>query len=82
LGNAAFARGEVGLKQVSQYIEEYAEAESIPCRHPHLAAETFLTIIRGWYAQMMLRSRPVESAEIKAYVHRMLKWFMATRPTW
>ena len=82
LSDAAFARGEVGLQQVSRYIQDYAELEGIPCRHPHLVAESFLTIIRGWYAQMMLRSRPVKSAEIKAYVQRMLKWFMATRPTW
>jgi AcrR family transcriptional regulator len=82
LGDAAFVRGEVGLRQVGQYIEEYAEIEGIPCRQPRLAAESFLTLIRGWYAQMMLRSRPVKSAEITAYVRGMLKWFMATRATW
>ena len=82
LGNTAFTRGEVGLQQVTRYIQEYAEAEGIPCRQPRLAAESFLSIMRGWYTQMMLRSRPTESAEIKAYVRRMLKWFMATRSTW
>lgn len=82
LGDAAFARGEVGLQQVSQHIQEYAVLEALPCRQPQLAADIFLSAIRGWYAQMMLRSRPVESAEIKTYVHRMLKWFMATRPVW
>ena len=82
LGDAAFARGEVGLQQVSQYIQEYAEVDQVPCRHPQLAADMFLSVIRGWYAQMMLRSRPVERAEIKSYVQRVLKWYMATRSTW
>jgi TetR/AcrR family transcriptional regulator, mexJK operon transcriptional repressor len=82
LGDAAFARGEVGLQQVTRYIQEYAELEAIPCRHPEAAAESFLTLLRGWYAQMMLRSRPVKPAEIKAYVQRMLKWFMETRACW
>jgi TetR/AcrR family transcriptional repressor of mexJK operon len=82
LGDAAFARGEVGLQQVTRYIQEYAEIEAIPCLHPERAAESFLTLTRGWYAQMMLRSRPVKSSEIKAYVQRLLKWFMATRSTW
>jgi TetR/AcrR family transcriptional repressor of mexJK operon len=82
LGDAAFARGEVGLQQVSEYIQEYADLEAVPCRQPQLAADIFLSVIRGWYAQMMLRSRPVQPAEIKAYVQRMLKWFMATRSTW
>jgi TetR/AcrR family transcriptional repressor of mexJK operon len=82
LGDAAFARGEVGLQQVSRYIQEYAKIEAAPCRDPQLAADMFLSVIRGWYTQMMLRSRPVKSAEIKTYVRRMLKWFMATRPTW
>lgn len=82
LGDAAFSRGEVGVRQVSGYIQEYAAIEGVPCRHPRLAADMYLSTIRGWYAQMMLRSRPVKSAEIKTYVQRMLKWFMATRPTW
>lgn len=82
LGDAAFSRGEVGLRQVSGYIQEYAEIEGVPCRRPRVAADIYLSTIRGWYTQMMLRSRPVKSAEIKAYVQRMLKWFMATRPAW
>jgi len=82
LADAAFARGDIGRQQVTGFIKEYAAIEGLRCRHPQLAADMFLNLTRGWYAQMMLRSRPVTSAEIKAYVRRMLKWFMATRASW
>jgi hypothetical protein len=42
----------------------------------------FLKLTKGWYGEMMLRSRPVTLAEIKEYVRYMLKWSMATRPMW
>jgi AcrR family transcriptional regulator len=81
-GEAARARHEIGLTQVTHYVQEYAAIEAIPCRHARTAAEIFLALTRGWYSQMMLRGQPVSSAEVKAYVRHMLKWFMATRPTW
>ncbi len=82
LADAAFARGEIGRRQVTRYIKEYAAIEAVACRRPQLAADVFLGLTRGWYAQMMLRTRPITSAEIKTYVQLMLKWFMATRSTW
>ena len=82
LADAAFARGEVGRRQVTLYIKEYAAIEGIPCRRPQLAADAFLGLVRGWYAQMMLRVQPITAAEIKRYVRLMLRWFMATRSTW
>src|SRR4029077_4510835 len=82
LADAAFARGRVGVQQVTGYIQEYADVEDVPCRHPDVAADMFLKLTKGWYSEMMLRSRPVTLAEIKTSVQQTLKWFMATRPTW
>jgi AcrR family transcriptional regulator len=82
LADAAFARGEIGRQQVTAYIKKYAASEGVRCRHPRLAADMYLSLTRGWYAQMMLRRSPVTSAEINSYVRSMLRWFMATRGTW
>jgi AcrR family transcriptional regulator len=82
LADAAIARGEVGLRQVTRFIREYADAERIPCRRPQDAADIYLKLTRGWYSQMMLSGRPVTSTQIKAFVRHMVKWFMATRSAW
>jgi TetR/AcrR family transcriptional repressor of mexJK operon len=82
LAEAAFARGQVGVKQIARYIQEYAERDDIPCRHPEIAADMFLQLTRGWYNECMLRNGLVGSKEIKAWVSQMLNWFMATRKTW
>jgi AcrR family transcriptional regulator len=82
LADAAFARAHMGLDQVTRHISEYALIEGIPCRHPQIAADMFLKLTKGWYWEMMLRSHPVTSAQIKTFVTTMLNWFMATRSTW
>jgi len=82
LAEAAFARGRVGVKQITRYIQEYAERDAIPCRHPGIAADMFLQLTRGWYSEHMLRNRPVSSKEVRGWVSQMLNWFMATRNTW
>jgi TetR/AcrR family transcriptional repressor of mexJK operon len=82
LAEAAFARGRVGVKQISRYIQEYAQLDGISCRHPEIAADMFLQLTRGWYSERMLRNGPVSSKEIRAWVRQMVHWFMATRKTW
>ena len=82
LAEAAFARGRVGVRQITRYIQDYAERDGISCRHPEIAADMFLQLTRGWYSEHMLRNRPVSSKEIKAWVNQMLNWLMAARKTW
>lgn len=82
LGEAAWARGLQGVSQVAEHIRDYAAQEGVPCRDPEAAAEMFITLLRGWYSSVMLRSRPVSVVEIKAWTRRMLQVFMAGRPSW
>lgn len=82
LGDAAWARGREGVKQVAEHIREYAAADGVPCRHPELAAEMFIDLMRGWYSSAMLRSQPVSPAEVKAWTRDMVRLFMASRASW
>lgn len=82
LGDAAWARGRLGVQQVAEHIREYSALEGLPCRDPETAAEMFIDLQRGWYSSAMLRSRPVTLAEIKAWTRDMLKLFLASRPSW
>lgn len=82
LGEAAHARGQIGIDQVAEYIRDYAETEHIPCREPSDAAEIFIALLRGWYSGAMLRSRAVSAAEIRAWIRRMLPIFLASRSAW
>lgn len=82
LGEAAWARGRMGVRQVAEHIRDYAVEEGVPCQDPEAAAEMFITLLRGWYSTMMLRSRAPTVAEIKAWTRRTLKLFLASRPSW
>jgi hypothetical protein len=42
----------------------------------------FISLLRGWYSGVMLRSRPVTLAEIRAWSRKALRLFMASRPAW
>lgn len=82
LGDAAWARGRLGVQQVADHIRDYAALEGVPCNDPETAAEMFIDLQRGWYSSAMLRSRPVSLAEIKAWTRDMVRLFMASRPGW
>jgi TetR/AcrR family transcriptional regulator, mexJK operon transcriptional repressor len=72
----------MGVRQVSEHIRDYAIADGVPCQDPDAAAEMFITLLRGWYSTMMLRSRATTPAEIKAWTRKTLKLFLASRPSW
>jgi hypothetical protein len=82
LAEAAWARGRIGVRQVADYIREYAELEQIPCRDPELAAEMFISMQRGWYGSVVLRKRAVTLTEIRAWTHRTIAMFVAGRAGW
>jgi TetR/AcrR family transcriptional repressor of mexJK operon len=82
LGDAAWARGRLGVRQVAEHIGDYAVAEGVPCQNPEAAAEMFIDLLRGWYSSAMLRSRPVTPAEIKSWTRDVLRLFLASRSSW
>lgn len=82
LGDAAWARRQVGVRQVAEHIREYAIQDGVPCRNPEAAAELFIDILSGRYGGMMLRSQRVSGAEIRAWTGEMLAVFLASRPNW
>lgn len=82
LGEAALARGRVGVRQVAELIREYADRDDIPCRDPEAAAEILIVMLRGWYSSVMLRSRPVTAAETRTWARKMVAAFLASRPAW
>ena len=82
LGDAAWARGQVGVRQVAEHIRDYATRDGVPCRDPDAVAALFIDILRGRYGGMMLRSQPVTAAEITAWTREMVQVFLASRPSW
>ena len=82
LGEAAWARSQVGVRQVTEIIREYAAKEDAPCQDPEAAARMFTTLLRGFYGDVMLTGRPAGPAEVKAWVQTMLKVFLAGRSNW
>lgn len=82
LGDAAWARGREGVRQVAEHIRDYAVAENIPCRDAEVAADMFISLLRGWYSNAMLRSQAVTVTEIRTWTRNMLELFLASRSSW
>lgn len=82
LGEAAWERSRIGVRQIAELISYYAEKDGIPCEDPEAVADTFTTILRGIYADQMLRGRPVDVEEMIASAHRMVKVLMSDRHSW
>jgi len=82
LGQAALALAASGTVHVSVAIREYAAIEGIPCRDADAVAEMFVTLIRGFYTEIMQRARPATAAEVRGWSRRTLKLFLAARPFW
>jgi AcrR family transcriptional regulator len=82
LGQAVFARSQIGIDYIAEKIREFALTDGIACRDPDSAAEMFVTLTRGFYADVMQRARPATVAEVKNWTRRTLRLFMAARPFW
>lgn len=82
LAAAAAERNALGLKRVSQFIRECADADGVACRDPDGAAEAFLQMMRGWHANAMLSNRRVTRAQRKRWVDRSVHVLLSSREAW
>src|SRR5207302_8177611 len=82
LGEAAWRRSRIGVRQVADLIEEYSAKEGVACREPLAAAEVYIMMLRGWYHDVLLKNRPVSDADLTATIDRFLKVLLAGRSGW
>jgi AcrR family transcriptional regulator len=82
LGRAAAERSEHGVADVATFIAKCAEADGIPCRDPHLVAETFISMLRGWYVDKFLTNRPVAARQRQRWVDAAVDLLLAGRASW
>jgi AcrR family transcriptional regulator len=82
VGEAAWKRSHVGVRQVAGLIRDYAVAEGVPCRDPEAAANVFTTLLRGFYGDVMLKGRAAAVPEIETWTQTMLRVFLAGRRDW
>lgn len=72
----------VGIKQITDFIELCAQADGIPCRTPHIAAECFTLLLRGWYGYAIVSEEPVTPVERKVWAEQMVDVLLAGRAGW
>ena len=82
LAEAAADATRVGIEQVAEFIRNCAEADGMTCRAPEAAAEAFIFMLRGWYANIMLTNVAVRSADRKLWVERSVDVLLAGRQDW
>jgi hypothetical protein len=82
LGRAVSARTQEGISHVAKTIRDYVLIEAIPRRDPDAAAEMLVTLILGFHADIMRRTRPATVAETRSWTRKMLRLFLAARPHW
>ncbi len=82
LGKAAAEATKIGIRQVSKFIRQCAAADFIPCRNAEPAAEVFIFMLRGWYADVMLTNRKVSKAARVKWVERCVHCLVTARRDW
>lgn len=82
LGAAAAERTELGIRRISSFIRECANADGIPCQDPEGVAESFILMIRGWFVNVMLTNRPVTAAQRQRWVERAVHTLLSAREDW
>jgi AcrR family transcriptional regulator len=82
IAETAWRRGRIGVGQVAELIREHAEADGIACRDPEAVAEAYISMLRGWYQDAILRNRPATAAEVAAAVDSFLRILLAGRAGW
>jgi AcrR family transcriptional regulator len=82
LGDAAAEATQLGIQQISDFIEQCAILDSTPCRDSKGIAEAFLHMLRGWYVNVMLTNRAVALAEREAWVDRAVRTLISARQDW
>lgn len=82
LGIAAAEATEIGIGQISAFIEQCAQADGLPCRDPRAVAEAFIFLLRGWYAHNLLKKRSVTRAMRERWVAQAVATLTAARKDW
>jgi TetR/AcrR family transcriptional regulator, mexJK operon transcriptional repressor len=82
LGKAAAEATKIGIRQIATFIRQCACAERMPCKNPEIAAETFIYMLRGWYANVMLTNRKISKAAREKWVVRSVHSLVSGRRHW
>jgi TetR/AcrR family transcriptional regulator, mexJK operon transcriptional repressor len=82
LGAAAAERTQLGIGQISEFIQQCAVADGIPCRDPDGVAESFIFMLRGWYVNVMLTNRTVSTAVRRQWIDRAVHTLVSARDQW
>lgn len=82
LGAAASETTDLGIGQVSEFIRQCAIADGLPCRDPGIVAETFIFLLRGWYADMLLANRTISRGARESWVERAVHTLVSSRQEW
>jgi AcrR family transcriptional regulator len=73
LGHAVLSRSSTGMEHIAAIIRDFEIAEGMPCQDPDGAAEMLVTLIRGFYADVMQRAEAATLAEIKNWTRKTLR---------
>ncbi len=82
LGIAAADRTEVGIQQITTFIQKCADRDRIPIRNARGVAEAFIFMLRGWYVNILLTNQPVSAAHREAWVERAVLALISGRAEW
>ncbi len=82
LGVAAAERTEMGIQQITRFIETCADRDRMPVRNARGVAEAFIFMLRGWYVNILLTGQPVSPAHREAWVERAVLALVSGRTEW
>lgn len=82
LGVAAAERTELGIAQISDFIQQCAARDGLPVRNPRGAAEAFIFMLRGWYVNVLLTNKPISAAHREAWVETSVHALISGRADW
>lgn len=82
LGAAAAERTALGVKRISQFIQECAIADGVGCKDPDIVAEVFILTLRGWFVNVLLSNRKVSVAEREEWIERSVNILLVDRSNW
>jgi hypothetical protein len=82
LAQATADRAELGIKRISNFIQECAAADNVPCKNPIAVAEVFIFMLRGWHANAMMTNQKVSEARREKWVSRAVHTLICARSEW
>ncbi|MBW8753599.1 MAG: TetR/AcrR family transcriptional regulator [Sphingomonadales bacterium] len=82
VGLAAAERSQQGVADVAEFVALCAEADGIACRDPRAVAVAFISMLRGWYVDMLLTNRTVSVRDRQGWVDTAVRVLLAGRSDW